>query len=451
MAATTGRPARRALLIGIDHYPKLVAQDLRGCVRDTQAARELLVNELGFAQRDVTHLIDEQATRRGILDALDALAAAAGRDDQVVVYYAGHGSRVREQGGGWYESIVPYDSGRGRQPCRDIFDHELAGWLRGLTDRTGFVTLLFDCCHSGAIVRGPAERCRARGVEADERPVSGPAGRALERGASEPRVLLAAPSERYVYLGACGEQQKAFEMSAREGSGEVVHGVMSYYLLRALRQRGAAETYRELFERVAPEVTREAGRLEQEQHPRWEGALDREVLGTAVRRPALVSDAERRARWEAVRGLRRPGSALSGQVEVGLLRRRDGERWEEAARGAEGAVLASAGDYVTLLLRSRASVPVYVTVLWLGMGQELMRLWPPRGGQHLAPGAEAAYGGWTLALPKGLRAGEAGRDLLKVLVAPREVDFGPLLVGGEVAETGDWAADLQEVIVRPRG
>ena len=53
------------------------------------------------------------------------------------------------------ESMVPSDSGRGKEPNRDIIDEEIYRWLRRLNSRTPFVTLIFDCCHSGSVTRDP--------------------------------------------------------------------------------------------------------------------------------------------------------------------------------------------------------------------------------------------------------------------------------------------------------
>jgi hypothetical protein len=55
--------------------------------------RLLLENTYQFPDANVRVLTNEQATRLGILDALDALAAESQPNDLVVVYYAGHGSR----------------------------------------------------------------------------------------------------------------------------------------------------------------------------------------------------------------------------------------------------------------------------------------------------------------------------------------------------------------------
>jgi hypothetical protein len=81
----------------------------------------------------------------------------------VVLFYAGHGSRMNDphQPGGFIESMVSSDSGRGEQPNRDILDWEIDQWVQRVNEKTDFVTLIFDCCHSGSVTRDPfGERTR---------------------------------------------------------------------------------------------------------------------------------------------------------------------------------------------------------------------------------------------------------------------------------------------------
>src|SRR5207249_1910247 len=123
---------------------------------------------------NVTTLLNEQATRDGILAALDALTAAAGPGDVVVIHFSGHGSQIRDrerdEPDGWDETIVPSDSGRVPDPNRDITDDEIYLRLRALAGRqTANITLLFDCCNSGTITRA-ALGGHSRGLPPDDRP-----------------------------------------------------------------------------------------------------------------------------------------------------------------------------------------------------------------------------------------------------------------------------------------
>ncbi|MGH9362571.1 MAG: caspase family protein, partial [Thermoanaerobaculia bacterium] len=178
---------RRALLIGIDRYPEIANADLQGCVNDMELMRSLLVDRFGFPEAQTRTLRDGEATRDGILAALDELAAAAGQDDVVVLFYAGHGSRMADprRPGRFVESMVAHDSGRGSKPNRDLIDEEIDAWVRRINEQTPYLTLLFDCCHSGSVTRDPFGE-KTREVEADLRAPSEMFG-----GGDPPPVLAA--------------------------------------------------------------------------------------------------------------------------------------------------------------------------------------------------------------------------------------------------------------------
>lgn len=101
------QPGRRklALLIGINHYAPatidaIAGEDwlLRGCLADVEMQRELLVHRFGFAAADIVTLTDHQATRRGILEAIDYhLVQQMQAEDVALLHFSGYGSQVRIQ------------------------------------------------------------------------------------------------------------------------------------------------------------------------------------------------------------------------------------------------------------------------------------------------------------------------------------------------------------------
>jgi tetratricopeptide (TPR) repeat protein len=87
---SSARGRRYALLIGINqyrHFPKL---QLRGCTNDAELMRQVLTERCGFMASDITTLLDQDATRAGILRALAELSRRVTPDDIVVVHYSGH-------------------------------------------------------------------------------------------------------------------------------------------------------------------------------------------------------------------------------------------------------------------------------------------------------------------------------------------------------------------------
>ena len=119
MCYTRTDPSRIfALIIGVNKYTNDDVLDLRGAVSDARAIESYLKNELGVDESHIRMLLDEDATRKGIIDSLVAL-----RDNDniqfgeaILIYYAGHGQEVPAPDG-WateskenlIQSIVPQD------------------------------------------------------------------------------------------------------------------------------------------------------------------------------------------------------------------------------------------------------------------------------------------------------------------------------------------------------
>ncbi len=290
--------ARHALLIGINQYPRIPNADLQGCVSDMELMRSLLVDRFGFPAESTRALRDEEATQQGIRGALAGLAAAVGEDDVVVLFYAGHGSRMADprQAGRIIESIVTHDSGRGDQPNLDIIDEEIDQWVQGVNEKTPHVTLIFDCCHSGSVTRDAFGE-RTREAPADLRAATemfggGPVPeifattRSVISGAAEAEVKGRAGwlpgRRRAVVVAACRADELANEHKAFTGDVVVRHGALTFFLGQALLQAQSGATWRDVFERAAPRITAKYGR----QHPLLEGRMDALLFGTEEIHPA---------------------------------------------------------------------------------------------------------------------------------------------------------------------
>ncbi|MEM7355534.1 MAG: caspase family protein, partial [Acidobacteriota bacterium] len=164
---------RLALVIGIDEYPRFGRESqLAGAINDARAMAEALVEACGFSPDGVDRLLGPQATRRAILDALERLSQRVRSEDQVVVFFSGHGSQMTDregdEGDGLDETLVPVDSGRTKAENRDISDDEINHWAAGVLAVTSHLTLIFDCCHSATLHRPD---WRVKSVPPDLRPI----------------------------------------------------------------------------------------------------------------------------------------------------------------------------------------------------------------------------------------------------------------------------------------
>jgi len=295
--ATAHAQTRRALLIGIDRYPKLDERfQLNGCVRDVEVMAGTLEETFGFAKKNIRILKEtEDTTRDAILTALDDLVRQTEAEDVVLLQYSGHGSQVRDREGdepdGWDETIVPSDSGRGKDPCRDITDDEIYARLLPLSVKTANITLLFDSCHSGTITRD-AFGSRGRRLDPDPRPaselppVSIPAGVILAlKAAHKTRDLgpsgLFPLAGSYVLIAGCRDEETSFEHTVYSDAKPVTHGALTYFFHQALLSAQPGATYRDIFDLASTRVTA----CYSAQHPQLEGAADRVVFGATMQTP----------------------------------------------------------------------------------------------------------------------------------------------------------------------
>jgi hypothetical protein len=160
--------ADRALLIGIDSYPKILVggvahqRDLAGAVNDARRMEAVATGIFGIPAAEVVLLADEDATRDGILSAIRReLVEKTGPGDRVLLYYAGHGAQVADESGdetedGLDEVIVPYDAEA--ELASDaptlgnvVLDDEVDSLIAEMDGRE--VTIVVDSCHSGTITR----------------------------------------------------------------------------------------------------------------------------------------------------------------------------------------------------------------------------------------------------------------------------------------------------------
>lgn len=168
-------PAKRrlALLVGIDRYPEALygggtsrrVPPLRGCAMDVQLQRSLLIHHFGFAPGDVVTLINGEATRQGILQAIDEhLVAQAQGGDAVVFHFSGLGGQgmLGDQADVPLPCLVAVDSpppgGQGAVTW-DLLEAVVAARLQRL--KTEHITTVLDVS-TGAVPYGVGGNLRGR-------------------------------------------------------------------------------------------------------------------------------------------------------------------------------------------------------------------------------------------------------------------------------------------------
>ena len=138
---------KRSLHIGINDYPG-TDSDLSGCVNDANDWREAMESR-GF---ETTSLIDEEATKGNMHEAISKIVNDTGRDDITVITYSGHGTWVPDEDDdevdGRDEALCPHDITEGQILTDDELYDIFSGRRRGAR-----IIMISDSCHSGTVTR----------------------------------------------------------------------------------------------------------------------------------------------------------------------------------------------------------------------------------------------------------------------------------------------------------
>ncbi len=142
--------ARYAIIIGISDYAGSI-NDLDYCDDDAFEFKAALIADGWKTPKDhIILLIDGDATRTAILNAIDAVAGAAGVYDEVVFFYSGHGSisnfDVDSDGEKRDECIIPYEC----TVANYIWDGDLEAKFSGCASQR--MMFFFDSCYAGGMI-----------------------------------------------------------------------------------------------------------------------------------------------------------------------------------------------------------------------------------------------------------------------------------------------------------
>ena len=144
-ANVEGKGVYYALIIGVDEYQDMNISSLDKPIADGIALKNILVNNYTFEERNVTFL--KNPTREQIIVTLDDLSNNLTKQDNLIIFYAGHGYWDENKELGYW---LPADS-------RQL---NTANWLRNSTLRdyikaidANHTLLIADACFSGGIFK----------------------------------------------------------------------------------------------------------------------------------------------------------------------------------------------------------------------------------------------------------------------------------------------------------
>ena len=135
-----------ALVVGINSYDGYW-RPLRNAVNDAEGVANVLRDKYNFDE--VHTLLDEVATRRDIIQKFEWLAANCTKDDNVLIFYAGHGQFNKGLNKGYW---VPVDA-RTNSVADYISNSDVKTFIGGIPAK--HTLLITDACFAGDIFRGP--------------------------------------------------------------------------------------------------------------------------------------------------------------------------------------------------------------------------------------------------------------------------------------------------------
>ena len=208
---------KRALVVGLGQQQDKAWNKINGD-KDVPIVQGML-KSAGF--KSVTTLVNQQATKAGIIGAFKRMAASCKQGDVVYIHYSGHGQQMtdvhNDETDGLDECWIPYDAYR--KACKTyhgekhLTDDELNVYLNAIRDKIGAkgkLLVVIDACHSCDGTRGDEDEV-VRGVEEVFEAV-----KSLIIGDNDKEKVInqkAKPlAERWITLSACKSDQVNIEM-----------------------------------------------------------------------------------------------------------------------------------------------------------------------------------------------------------------------------------------------
>lgn len=251
-----------AVVIGINDYPNI--RRLKWAVADARAFYRHLVDYIQIPEENVTLLLNQDAGLGRLRSALGThLKKMAGKDDMVIIYFAGHGATEKDvlspDGDGLEKYLLPYDVDPQDLYASALPMREISHIFHRIQSQR--IIFIADSCYSGA---SGGRTISLSGIRAN---------------ISDAFLDRIAGGKGRVIMTASG----ANEVSAEDE--KLRHGVFTFYLLEGLKGAADADkdgvvTVDEAYRYVSTHVSRSTG---QEQHPVKKGTVEGRLILSIIR------------------------------------------------------------------------------------------------------------------------------------------------------------------------
>ncbi|MEO0897176.1 MAG: SUMF1/EgtB/PvdO family nonheme iron enzyme [Bacteroidota bacterium] len=135
------RRKNHLLVVGIDQYQH--THKLNNARRDAETFRDLLLTKFNFEENGIHQLYDEDATRPNILNAFDNLSNILTEEDNLIIYYSGHG--ILYKGLGYW---IPVECKKAH--LEGIPNDRINNFLQHT--KAHHIYLIIDACFSGSFI-----------------------------------------------------------------------------------------------------------------------------------------------------------------------------------------------------------------------------------------------------------------------------------------------------------
>lgn len=240
------REKRYALVIGVDKYRDQSIRELLCCVNDARDIAEALQARCSIPKENLKLLTNERATLGNIRVEVEQLVARTKPGDTVIIYWSGHGGRCANvdmtEPDGLDAYLVPHDGSiESDSAARKtmLLDKTFGRWVQELAGRR--LAVILDTCHSGGQIEGmksprkiPLNRDGSPAFSRGVNTKTVPTGVNVNKWTKQHFLHTEVARMRSIgrkdssVLTACTFKQFAFERMQKD------HGVMTYYILKAL-------------------------------------------------------------------------------------------------------------------------------------------------------------------------------------------------------------------------
>lgn len=254
-----------AMIVAVGQYPFESRIPPIAAVNDVKYIKAVL-NKHGFADKNITTLVNAKATKAAILKSLTDLAVKAKSKDIVVVNFGCHGQQIRDQrtielgkdeDDGYDEALLPYDAKARYSPTgykgeKHLRDDDLYPKLLAIRKKIGpegSLLVLIDACHSGTGTRAEGF-ATTRGEPVPFPDPENPVDSVINLSAAEARqgffeAMTDSLSNMVVISGSSPHQENKQVIVDYEELGS-----LSYAFYKAMSDMPTGNTYELLFEKI---------------------------------------------------------------------------------------------------------------------------------------------------------------------------------------------------------